>query len=295
MPRALLPNGVELELDQRGEGEPLLLVMGIGAQMILWPEGFCDALAAQGFRVIRFDNRDVGLSSKLDHLGMPEWRTLIPRMLLGLPVQSPYGLEEMAEDAVHLLDHLGIERAHVVGASMGGMIAQTMAFMYPHRVASLVSMMSHTGQPRVYVSEIRALRALFGKVPRTKDEAIEGHVSLFRIIGSTGFETSEAEARERAALSWERSHHPPGFVRQLGAIAATGDRTTRLRFVKAPTLVVPGSVDPLIRPIGGRLTARAIPGARLEMVEGMGHDLPRGAWPLLARMIADNARVASTP
>ena len=286
---ARLPNGIELCWDERGEGPPIVLVMGIGAQMILWPEGFCDMLAARGFRVIRFDNRDVGRSSRLDHLGVPALGPTLFGSLLGMRVQSPYALEDMAEDTVQLLDSLELESAHVVGASMGGMIAQTMAITHPHRMRSLVSMMSTTGKPGVMVSEPRALRALFGAAPRTKEEAVERNVALFHVIRSTGFDFDESAVRARAALSWDRGYNPRGFLRHLGAIGATGDRTAKLRFVRVPTLVIHGTVDPLLRPIGGELTAQAIPDARLERIEGMGHDLPEGAWPRLTDLLATHA------
>jgi pimeloyl-ACP methyl ester carboxylesterase len=288
---ARLRSGIELCWDERGSGDPLVLIMGIGAQMVLWPEGLCDALAACGFRVIRFDNRDVGLSSKLDHLGVPPIRRTLLRSLLGMSVSAPYALEDMAEDVCGLLDELGIERAHVVGASMGGMIAQTMAITNPHRMRSLVSIMSTTGKP-VLLSEPRALRQLFAPPPRTRDEAIERHLALFHTVRSTGYPFDEASVRERAGLSWDRGSFPRGVLRHLAAIGATGDRTTRLRFVRVPTLVLHGTVDPLIRPIGGRLTAEAIPGARLRWIEGMGHDLPQALWPLLTDLIGGHAREA---
>ncbi len=294
MPIVRLESGIELCFDERGSGEPLVLVMGIGAQMVLWPEGLCDAIAARGFRVIRFDNRDVGLSSKLDHLPVPPLMSTMARGFLGLPVSAPYALEDMAHDVCQLLDELDIESAHVVGASMGGMIAQTMAITSPHRMRSLVSIMSTTGKRGVLASEPRALRALFSSVPRTREEAIERHLNLFRVVRSTAFEMDEADTRERAGLSWDRCHYPRGVLRQLAAIAATGDRTARLRFVKVPTLVVHGSVDPLIRPIGGKMTAEAIPNATLRMIDGMGHDLPRGAWPILTELIARHAESART-
>jgi pimeloyl-ACP methyl ester carboxylesterase len=266
--------------------------MGIGAQMILWPEGFCDMLAARGFRVLRFDNRDVGLSSRLDHLGVPGMGATLARALFGLSVSAPYSLEEMAEDVVGLLDVTGIDRAHVVGASMGGMIAQTMAITHPHRMRSLVSVMSTTGKPGVLISEPRALRALFGGVPRTREEAIERHMALFRVVRSTRYDFDERATAERAGLCWDRGLNPRGFLRHLGAIGATGDRTARLRFVRVPSLVLHGTVDPLIRPVGGELTADAIPGAKLRWIEGMGHDLPEGAWPLLTELLARHAEDA---
>ena len=286
-----LGNGLDFCWDERGEGPPIVLVMGIGAQMILWPDGFCDALAAQGHRVIRFDICDVGRSSHLHHLGVPPMGETLLKGLIGRRVQAPYSLEDMADDVAHLLDALDLEDAHIVGASMGGMIAQTLAFTHPHRVRSLVSMMSTTGKPGL-LSEPRALGALFQKAPRTKDESVERNVNLFRVIRSTGYDFDEAWVRDTAAASWDRGFNPRGFLRHLGAIGATGDRTARLRFVRAPTLVIHGTVDPLIRPWGGRATAEAIPDAELWMVEGMGHDFPPGLWPEVAERLSRHARAA---
>lgn len=292
MPFARLKSGIELCYDERGEGPPLVLVMGIAAQMILWPEGLCDLLAARGYRVIRFDHREVGQSSRLHHLPVPSVGRTLACMLAGLRYPAPYALEDMAEDVAGLLDVLRIDRAHVVGASMGGMIAQTMAITHPHRMRSLVSMMSTTGKPGVLISDPRALRALFQAPPRTREEAIANHLELFRVVRSTGYDLDREALIERAARSWDRGSYPRGALRHLAAIAATGDRTTRLKFVRVPTLVLHGTGDPLIRPIGGALTAEAIPGARLRWIEGMGHDLPRGAWPLLTDLITRHARRA---
>lgn len=274
-----LANGIELCVEDRGEGPPVLLIMGIGAQMIYWPDDFCAALREAGYRVIRFDNRETGRSTRLEHLPVPPLLSTLGSSLLGTRVVAPYALEDMARDAALLLEALGLEHAHVVGASMGGMIAQTMAITHPQRMRSLTSIMSHTGKRGVYIAEPRALRALFSAPPRTKEQAQDRAMEFWGTVGSTGFAIDEAEVRARAARAWDRGHYPTGVLRHLAAIGATGDRTPRLRFVKKPTLVVHGTVDPLVRPIGGRLTAEAIDGARLEMIEGMGHDLPRGAWP----------------
>jgi pimeloyl-ACP methyl ester carboxylesterase len=290
---ARLSNGIELCWDERGSGPPLVLVMGIGAQMILWPEGFCDMLAARGFRVVRFDNRDVGLSSKLDHLGVPNVPRAFVRGFLGMWVEdAPYGLEDMAGDVAGLLDSLGVERAHVVGASMGGMIAQTMGYLHPERMRSMVSIMSMTGASSLRMHSPKALRTLLAPAPRNREEAITRQVEFFRVVRSTAFDFDEVAVAERAGRSWDRGHHPRGFLRHFGAITRSGDRTSKLRFVKAPTLVIHGTIDPLIRPIGAELTARAIPGAALRWIEGMGHDLPEGAWPVLTELIARHAEQA---
>jgi len=285
-------NGIELEYEVFGDGDPLVLIMGIGAQMINWPEGLIDELVSRGFQVIRFDNRDVGLSSKIDGARVPRINKLLARGLLGLPVRAPYTLSDMADDTAGLLDGLGIDRAHIVGASMGGMIAQTMAIVHPSRVRTLTSIMSNTGDRWPFVAHPRAIKSLLGKAPRNKEEAVEHFMNFKRVCGSTGFPFDEQEVRDLAARAYERCFYPLGFVRQMAAIAATGDRTGALRFVRTPTLVLHGSADPLIRPAGGRATARAIPNAKLQIIEGMGHDLPRGAWPIISDAIAAHAEQA---
>lgn len=286
-------NGIELEYESMGDGEPLLLIQGLGGQLVLWDDRLLGALVDRGYRVIRFDNRDVGLSSKLDAAGIPRIRRLVARSLLGLSVEAPYTLLDMADDAAGLLRALGIESAHVLGMSMGGMIAQTLALLHPHRVKSLTSVMSHSGRRWTALGKPHALRQLFRPPPRGRDEAIERHVELFRAIGSTGHAIDEEWLRTRAARAYDRDFHPPGFVRQLAAILATGSRHEALRFVRAPTLVVHGEVDPLITPAGGAATARAIPGARLLLIPGMGHDLPRAIWPQFLDAVGEHTRAAS--
>lgn len=292
MALARLKSGIELCYDERGQGPAIVLVMGIASQMIFWPEDFCDALAARGYRVIRFDHRDIGLSTKLDEHPPPNLLRALAAIAFGTPCSAPYALEDMAEDIVGLLDVLGIESAHVVGVSMGGMIAQTMAITHPHRMRSLTSIMSTTGKPGVLISSPRALRALFQPPPRTCEEAIARQIRLARLVASTVYELDVDALADTVSRAWDRGHHPAGAARHLGAIAATGDRTARLRFVRVPTLVLHGTVDPLIRPIGGRLTAQAISGAKLRWIEGLGHDLPRGAWPLFIDLITRHAREA---
>jgi pimeloyl-ACP methyl ester carboxylesterase len=207
----------------------------------------------------------------------------------------PYTLEDMADDAAGLLDALGIERAHVVGASMGGMIAQSLAARHPARVASLVSIMSTTGNRFKGQPAFRVYPALLARPPRTKEESVERITRLFKVIGSPAFEHDELELREMVTLSWDRGPSPAGPGRQLAAIIASGDRTPDVRRISAPTLVIHGTKDRLVRPSGGRATARAIPGARLLMIHGMGHDLPRGAWPRLLDAITENAARAADP
>jgi pimeloyl-ACP methyl ester carboxylesterase len=286
-------NGIELHYEVTGEGPPLVLIMGIGAQLVAWPEGLIALLADHGFQVIRFDNRDVGLSSKIDGAGRPPpMRPAIARAMLGLPISAPYTLVDMADDVAGLLDHLGMGDAHVAGVSLGGMIAQTLAIVHPSRLRTLTSIMSHTGDRLSGIGSPRAIQALLGPAPRSAAEAGERAVRFTRICGSTGFPIDEDDLRRRAARAYERCFYPRGFLRQFLAALATGSRTEALRFVRVPTLVMHGSDDTLLPPRGGRATARAIPGARFQLIEGMGHDLPRGAWPILADAIAEHARSA---
>jgi pimeloyl-ACP methyl ester carboxylesterase len=279
-------NGIELAYETIGDASdpPLLLVMGLGMQLIHWDRELCELIAARGFRVIRFDNRDAGRSTSID-APVPN---LMPA-LTGLGFDAPYLLEDMAEDAFGLLDHLGIESAHVVGASMGGMIAQTMAIAQPRRVRSLTSIMSTTGERRAGRPKLRVWSLLARRAPSAKDAYVEHFVRVFRLIGSKGFPFDERRARELAAASYERGHNPAGAGRQLAAIIASGDRTERLRAIRVPTLVIHGRDDPLVPFRGGQATARAIPEARLVAIPGMGHDLPRLLWPRMVQAIAETA------
>jgi pimeloyl-ACP methyl ester carboxylesterase len=282
-------NGLQIAYEERGDGEPFVLLSGIGLQLVAWPDLFLDRLAARGFRVITLDNRDVGLSSKLDAAGIPPVRQLLGRRLLGLPVAAPYTLFDMASDVAGLLDVLDVPRAHVAGVSMGGMIAQAMAIAHGDRVASLVSMMSHSGG-FLLTGRLRATTKLLRPPPRSREESIAYQLDFFRTAGSTKFYRDEAELAARVGRSYDRCFHPAGFARQFAAVLATGDMTPRLRSVRAPTLVLHGSVDPIFRPACGRATARAIPGARLQIVDGWGHDLAEGAWDVLIDAIAGHAR-----
>jgi pimeloyl-ACP methyl ester carboxylesterase len=285
---------VELEYEAVGDGAPLVLIIGLGAQLIYWHDGFFEMLGARGFRVVRFDNRDVGLSTRLADAPVPDVRRMLLRSLLGLGLGAPYDLGHMASDTVGLFDALGIERAHVVGASMGGMIAQEIAIRFPHRVRSLTSIMSHPGgRGFMLAASPRAVRVMLAKAPRSRQEAMDRAEEFYRVVGSTGFERDVAGVRERAARAWDRAFYPPGFARQLAAVLATPSRVPALKRLGVPTLVVHGSVDPLIRPSGGRATARAVPGSELRIIDGMGHDIPRGAWPALCDAIARNAARAS--
>jgi pimeloyl-ACP methyl ester carboxylesterase len=286
-------NGIELAYQELGEadGEPLVLAMGLGTQMIAWPEGFCALLAERGFRVVRFDNRDIGRSTKIRSAGVPSRVD----MMLGRRGSAAYLLRDMARDTTTLMDHLGIDSAHLVGVSMGGMIAQTVAIEQPERVRSLVSIMSNTGSRWTGMPSRRAMAVLMGRAPRGRAEAIERAVRTFKVIGSPGYPFEEDRVREVAGRSYDRGHSAAGVLRQLHAVTASGDRTQALRGVRAPTAVIHGSRDPLIRPAGGRATARAVPGARLKLIDGMGHDFPRLLWPVFAEEIAANAARARRP
>ena len=281
-------NGITLEYESLGSpGAPaILLIMGLGMQLIAWPDPFCDALVKQGFRVIRFDNRDIGLSTKFARLGVPNlaWASL--KHWLGLSVRSGYSLSDMAADATGLLDALGVAKVHVVGASMGGMIAQLLAAERPDRVRSLVSIMSTTGNPRLPTPARSVVKALLSRPenPRDLQSIVDHYVTLFGVIGSPGFPQDPAALRKQLTASVQRSHYPAGTARQLLAVVACGDRSSRLQTIRAPTLVIHGDRDPLVPLEGGQDTANQIPGAELQIIPGMGHDM--AAWPLLAEAIA---------
>ena len=281
--------GVTLCYETFGDRDdpPILLVMGLATQMIAWPEEFCEELAGRGFCVVRFDNRDIGRSTHFDF--RPPTMGQMLRRKVG-PEQ--YSLSDMAEDAAALLRELELAPAHVVGASMGGMIAQVLAAEHPEVVRSLVSIMSTTGSRWHGQPALAVYRYLLRPPPRDRDGYVERSAEIFGLVGSTGFPRDEQYIRERAALSYDRGFDVRAGGRQLGAIVASGDRTRLLRQIVAPTLVIHGTVDRLVRPSGGRATAKAIPGARLMMIEGMGHDLPRGVWPRIIDAVAEHARVA---
>lgn len=291
MTEQLIPAG-DVELCYEAFGDPaapvVLLVMGLGTQMLAWRPEFCELIAAEGYRVIRFDNRDVGRSTHFRGHAPPT----LPELLTRRPRRPAYTLDDMAGDAAGLLDALGIDAAHVVGASMGGMIAQVLAVRHPERVRSLVSIMSTTGATRVGRPALKVLPFLVKPPATTREGAAERLVELFGIVGSPGFERDVAATRELAALSFDRDADRRGAGRQLAAILASGDRTRDLAQVRAPTLVVHGTADRMVAPSGGRATAKAIPGARLELIEGMGHDLPPALWPRLTRLIVEQARAA---
>jgi len=262
--------------------------MGLASQMILWDEEFCELLAARGFWVIRFDNRDVGRSTILREARVPKRWQLVTRDRGG----AAYSLDEMAADAVGLLDHLGVRAAHVVGASMGGMIAQLVALNHPERILSLISIMSTTGNRRVGRPSPRLALRLLRSAPRDREGYIEDHVATYRAIGSTGVAFEEGQKRERAGRCFDRGIHPAGSARQMAAIVTSPDRTQSLRRVRVPTTVIHGDGDRLVDISGGRATAKAIPDAKLVVLPGMGHDLPRELWPQIIDAIVHNADLA---
>jgi pimeloyl-ACP methyl ester carboxylesterase len=291
MPQARA-NGIQLEYDTFGRASdpPLLLIMGLGAQMVLWDEELCELLAGRRHYVVRFDNRDVGLSTKFDDAGVPN---VVAMMQRGADRSSaPYTLDDMADDAAGLLDALRIDSAHIVGASMGGMIAQTVAYRHAPRTRSLVSIMSSTGNPELPQAKPEAMAVLMKPRPMNREANIEAAVEASRVIGSPAYPQDEARLRERAAMLFDRAFTPLGTVRQMAAIYAHGNRAPRLSTVMAPTLVIHGLADPLVPVEGGRDTARSIPGAELLEIEGMGHDLPPQLWTRIADAIAAHAQKA---
>jgi pimeloyl-ACP methyl ester carboxylesterase len=281
-------SGVDIAYERLGDAgaPPVLLVMGIGAQLLNWPDEFCAELVAHGLQPIRFDNRDAGRSTHLTEAPPPD----LPAALSGDLSSASYTLSDMAADAAGLLEELGLDSAHVVGASMGGMIAQTMAIEHPARVRSLTSMMSTTGDPAVGQAKPGALAALAGPPPAGREEVIDRMVRMVQAVGSPGLVPDEAELRERYGRAYDRSYDPDGVARQAVAVIASGDRTARLRSLDVPALVLHGSADLMCDISGGRATAAAIPGAELVVVEGMGHDLPRAFWPEITSRIVGLVR-----
>ena len=273
-------NGISIELeDSGGAGKPVvLLIMGLGMQLIAWPPAMVRALTDAGYRVIRHDNRDIGLSQHFDHLGVPNLLWAMLRVRLGLAVQSPYGLKDMAADALGVLDALGVEKAHVVGVSMGGMIAQRVALAAPQRVITLTSIMSSSGARKLPQAGGKVRRVLFGRPASSAPADIVNHyVRLYQAIGSPGFPMAENEMRQRIEFAVKRSFHPMGTLRQMMAIAADTDiRAAELPYITLPTLVLHGRADPLVPYPCGEDTARRIPGAKMVGIDGMGHDLAPG-------------------
>jgi pimeloyl-ACP methyl ester carboxylesterase len=292
-------NGVKITYETAGDpgATPVLLIMGLGMQLTGWPDDFVDSLVEVGFYVIRFDNRDSGLSDKFDHAGTPNLPLAYLKTLVRWPLKSAYTLADMAGDAIGVLDALGVPKAHVVGASMGGMIAQVLAAAHPARVLSLTSIMSSSGR-RGLPGPTREARAILFARPRDVhdiDSVIAHGVRVFRVIGSPAYPTAEKVLRARVAAQIRRNACPRGVLRQMVAIAASGDRSALLRTITAPTLVIHGAADPLVPPACGRDTARAVPGARLEVIEGMGHDLPAQLIERLVSLIDAHAHGKMAP
>jgi pimeloyl-ACP methyl ester carboxylesterase len=281
--------GITLCYETFGEESdpPVILIMGLGTQMIGWPDDFCDQLAGRGLHIVRFDNRDSGRSTYVD--GPPPTLGQLVRRRID-PVL--YTLSDMADDTVQLMRALGLDPAHIVGASMGGMIAQTIACEHPASVRSLVSIMSSTGDRWRGQPALGIYRYLLRRAPSDRDGFVDHMTNVFAAIGSRGIPQDTERVREIVARSYDRGHDPAGSGRQLGAILASGDRTNRLHSIAAPTLVIHGSKDRMVARSGGVATARAIPGARLVTIDGMGHDLPEAAWPQLLASITEHVRAA---
>jgi len=271
------------------DSPPVALIMGIGSQMVAWPDGFCRALAKRDLRVVRFDNRDVGLSTHISNAPEPDFQAA----LAGDTSTAAYTLADMAADTIGLLDWLNIERAHIVGASMGGFIAQMIAIDFPKRVASLTSMMSTTGAASVGQPAAEAMSIFALPEPRNRVEAAQRSVDAQRIVGSPGFELDEEAVRNRAAVAYDRSYDPKGVMRQALAAMASGDRTSRLKKVVAPTLIIHGADDKMCNVSGGYATAECIPNSKLVVIEGMGHNLPEALWERICSLIADHAHQSS--
>ena len=286
-------NGISLEVEDHGppNGEPLLLIMGLGMQLVAWHDDFVASLVKVGFRVIRFDNRDIGLSQNFDHLGVPNLALDSLKYAVGLNVKSPYTLPDMAADAVGILDVLGIRSAHVCGASMGGMVAQQMAVRHAERVKSLTLMMTSSGSRKLPQATLKVRGALISrpKDPADVDSVVAHFVSIYKLIGSPAYPASDAYLQQRLNMSVRRAYRPRGTARQLVAIAADGDRSRLLASIKLPAQVLHGQQDPLVPVAAAHDLAAKIPGAQLDVIEGMGHDLPTALWPRFVAGIAGAA------
>ncbi|KUG23472.1 carboxyl esterase, a/b hydrolase [hydrocarbon metagenome] len=288
-------NGIQIEYDTFGDSSfpALLLIAGNGAQLLFWEVEFCELLVKKGYYVIRFDNRDAGLSTKFEEAGIPDFPAAIKALMEGKPVQSAYSLGDMADDAVGLLDALGIEKAYICGASMGGMIAQVIAYRHPKHVLSLTSIMSTTGNPDLPQAKPETIAALLAPAPSERKAFIEHMMNIWRKIWSPGFPFEETRARTFMEKSYDRSYYPQGMARQNIALLANGDRRGSLSTITVPTLVIHGADDPLIPCEAGKDTAYVIPGSKLLIIDGMGHDMPKGVWAQMVEAISENAGQAS--
>lgn len=285
-------NGIQIEYDTFGNSyfPALLLIMGGGSQMIYWEVEFCELLAKNELFVIRFDNRDIGLSTKFEDAGIPDMMAA----MRGEPVTPPYTLEDMADDAVGLLDALGIKKAHICGASVGGMIAQVISYRHPERVISLTSIMSSTGNPELPQIKPEVLAEVYKPVPDEREAYIEHHVNMWRKLWSPGFPFEEKRLCALMAESYERSYYPQGLARQSAAVIAHGYQKSSIASIKSPTLVIHGDKDPFMPLEGGRETAQLIQGAKLLVIDGMGHDMPKEVWSIMIDAISNHTKQASS-
>ena len=286
-------NGIALEVEDHGSpsGEPLVLIMGLGMQLVAWHPEFVAMLVARGFRVIRFDNRDSGLSQRFDHLGVPNLAIDSLKYAVGMRVAAPYSVADMADDTAGLLAAMGIASAHICGASMGGMIAQQLAVRHPQRVKSLTLIMTSSGSRRLPGPTLKVRSALISRPadPKNVQSIIEHYVKLYRLIGSPGYPATEAYLHERLGQSVRRSHRPQGTARQMVAIAADGNRSKLLAQIKVPTQIIHGKADPLVPAEAGADLAAKIAGAEIDLIAGMGHDLPTELWPRFVAAIGSAA------
>jgi pimeloyl-ACP methyl ester carboxylesterase len=293
--RAFAPtNGLRLCYETFGDrsNPPMILIMGLAAQMIVWDDQFCALLAARGFWVIRFDNRDIGESTRFPNARTPRLAELMLAQATGLRFRTPYTLRDMAADTVGLLDALGVRRAHVVGASMGGAIAQEIAIAYPERVRSLTAIMASSGDPKLPGPQPKALARLAKKVPLDRAGYVREYVTTWSVLAADHFPFDAERTARQGAAGYDRGINPPGVARQMLAIIASGNRKRALRDVRVPTLVIHGTADPLIPVAAGHDLAAAIPGAQLLLVQGMGHSFPREVWPSIIDAIARHAAQA---
>lgn len=289
-------NGIRLAYEEFGQPDhpAMVLVMGLGTQLLGWPLAMCEELASRGFRVIRFDNRDIGLSEKMENAHIPQAVGLMLRARLRLPVNVPYTLTDMARDCVGLMDALGIERAHLVGASMGGMIGQIVAAKFGERLLSFTSIMSSSGNPRIPGASPDVVRAMVKRSLSGEKPDLASSMALWRKIGSPAYQPTDAQLKKKILDSWQRSDYREGYSRHLAAVIANGSRVKLLRKITTPTLVIHGRDDALVSVHGGIDTARNIRGARLKIFDGMGHDLPAALLPEIIELIASHAVASAT-